>query len=537
MQLSSCGAGWLVVLTVVLALCVQRAQGQPTSRPAASGVERPASAPTQPQRPPVTIVPATGPAWKADLAPQHKTVDLAVGEEQAVLLEGPDGKPQKVNVKLVKIEVEKDDLRAAVRKALVTIQVNGQEAVLTSAYYNLPQTVGGVQVDCPAVKALLENSRGNPWRLEKDARVRVWPAGAAWIDADTFGYPLRQRWFAGPTQMANEPTYVDGVESPTAVRNIYYHSGLDFGGAEALVDILSTTDGLVVVAGNSRLAGYDDAPIQTRYDTVYVVDRRGWFHRYSHLLNIDPDVKVGRTVKMGQRLGALGKEGDSGGWSHLHYHISARQPSGKWGIEEAYAFVWEAYRREQKPKIVAVARPHHLASAGSTIELDGRKSWSAAGKIDRYEWSFTDGSTAAGPTVKKRYDRSGQYCEILKVTDANGNVDCDFAIVQIIGKGHPKDLPPGIHLAYFPTTGLKPGAEVTFKVRSFGTTAGQEQVDFGDGTAPATVKSDGNVDALAKDGYAALTHAFAKAGRYIVTARRSNERGQEGVARVLVVVE
>jgi hypothetical protein len=51
------------------------------------------------------------------------------------------------------------------------------------------------------------------------------------------------------------------------------------------------------------------------------------------------------------------------------------------------------------------------------------------------------------------------------------------------------------------------------------------------------VKSDGAVDEMAKDGYAIFKHAFAKAGQYVVTARRSNERGQEGVTRVLVVVE
>ena len=123
------------------------------------------------------------------------------------------------------------------------------------------------------------------------------------------------------------------------------------------------------------------------------------------------------------------------------------------------------------------------------------------------------------------------------MTDSSGNVDYDFAIVQIIDKEKPKELPPGIHLAYAPTLGLKPGQEITFKVRSFGTTAGEEAIDFGDGSPPAKARSDGCVEALAKDGYAVLKHAFAKSGQYIVTARRTNERGQEGVTRVLVAVE
>jgi hypothetical protein len=80
---------------------------------------------------------------------------------------------------------------------------------------------------------------------------------------------------------------------------------------------------------------------------------------------------MGSRVKMGQRIGVLGKEGASGGWSHLHFGITSRQPSGRWGTQEAYAFAWEAYVRENKPDLIAVARPHHFIRAGDTITLDG----------------------------------------------------------------------------------------------------------------------------------------------------------------------
>ncbi len=39
-------------------------------------------------------------------------------------------------------------------------------------------------------------------------------------------YPVRQRWFASRTQMANEPTYVDEGERISSAK-IYYHAGLD----------------------------------------------------------------------------------------------------------------------------------------------------------------------------------------------------------------------------------------------------------------------------------------------------------------------
>ena len=45
---------------------------------------------------------------------------------------------------------------------------------------------------------------------------------------------------------------------------------------------------------------------------------------------------------------------------------------------------------------------------------------------------------------------------------------------------------------------------------------GNEAWDFGDGTEKVMVKSDGNVEMHAKDGYAVTQHHFAKAGDYLV---------------------
>src|SRR6185436_1852757 len=152
---------------------------------------------------------------------------------------------------------------------------------------------------------------------------------------------------------------------------------------------------------------YSLTPVRPRYDVVYVLDERGWYYRYSHLHTIDPAIQMGSRVKMGQRIGLLGKEGASGGWSHLHFGIKSRQPSGKWGTQEAYAFAWEAYLRENKPDVIAVARPHHFVKVGETITLDGTKSWCASGKPARYEWTFSDGSRASGATVIRHYEKAG----------------------------------------------------------------------------------------------------------------------------------
>ena len=232
------------------------------------------------------------------------------------------------------------------------------------------------------------------------------------------------------------------------------------------------------------------------------------------------------------RTGA--KEGGSGGWTHLHFDIHAMQPSGKYGIQEGYAFLWQAYLARYKPKVLAVARPHHLIWTGQKVDLDASKSW---GKGLTFEWTFGDGSTAKGPKVERTYAKPGSYAEILKATDADGNVDVDFAVVQVIDKDHPDRLPPTIHATYAPTNLIRANTPVTFKVRTFRTTDGGETWDFGDGSAPVKVKSDGNVNSHAPWGYAEVHHRYRKPGHYLVKVERTDRHGQTATARLYVRVE
>lgn len=463
--------------------------------------------------------------------PLVRVVDLNIGESAEVEL--ADGST--ASVKLLELEESRDPLRDAVRQANVSVEVNGETITLQAANYHLPKTIAGVQIDCSVTRGYYSNSHRDPWGMGKDARLRLWPEGSPWIAPGTFGYPVKQRWFASGTQFSNEPTFVDGGEVP-ASKKIYYHNDLDFGGCEAMVDVVAASDGLVVSASDATLPKHAlNTPASKRYDVVYVLDDRGWYYRYSHLYRID--VKLGQRVKIGDPIGVLGKEGGSGGWSHLHFGITSRQPSGEWGTQEGYAFLWQAYLAEHQPKVIAVARPHHLVWAGTTVKLDGSKSWTADGKAPSYEWTFSDGSAADGVQVERRYERPGTYSEVLKVTDASGSVGYDFAVVQVVDEKHPDQVPPSIQAAYAPSLGLKAGEKATFKVRTFRTTEGEEKWDFGDGSAPVVVHSDGAVEKLAKDGFGVTEHAFEKAGDYLVRVERTNQRGETAIAHLWVPVE
>ncbi len=286
-----------------------------------------------------------------------------------------------------------------------------------------------------------------------------------------------------------------------------------------------------MIAGDKEAAGLD----HQYNDTVWVLDERGWYHRYTHLYSFDPSVKLGGRVAIGQKVGTLGKEGGSGGWSHLHYEILSKQASGKLGTVEGYAFLWEAYLREFHPHLLAVARPHQAVLTGETAALDGSRSYTDS-HIVRYEWTFTDGSRAAGPKVERTYSQPGTYSEILKITDDSGRTSYDFETVNVLDPRHPEQVPPSIQAAYFPTTGIAAGQSVTFKVRTFATTDGQETWSFGDG-ATATTKSDGNVVSLARNGFAVTTHTFQKPGDYLVRVERANRLGQKAVAHLAVHVD
>jgi len=487
----------------------------------------------------LVFITGTAPAAEGDaptIQPLLCVVDLDVGQESEVEL--CDGTT--ATVKLLDLKETRDTLRGAVREARVTVEVNGRRATLTAAYYRLPVTVGGVQIDCAVTKGCVQEGK-NPWALDADARLRLWPGESPWIRPETFTYPVRQRWFASDTQMANVPVFVDGGDLP-GKKSVYYHWGLDMGGAEGLVEVVAATDGLVVSAGTTVLDSAEHrAQISPRYDVIYLYDARGWYYRYSHLHSIDPAVKMGATIKRGQKIALLGKEGGSGGWSHLHFDAKSPQPSGRYGIVEGYAFLWQAYHDAHQTKLQAVARPHHLTWAGEPVTLDATRSYSSKGPghIKRYEWTFGDGTTAAGPKVTRRYDRAGTYSEILKVTDAEGRVDYDFAVVQVIDRKAPDELPPSIHAVYWPTFEIEPDDEVTFEVRSFriGRDEGHERWDFGDGSPAVEVQSDGNAVKLAKDGYAVTTHRYREPGHYLVTVARTNRRGQTATTHLHVRVE
>ena len=130
----------------------------------------------------------------------------------------------------------------------------------------------------------------------------------------------------------------------------------------------------------------------------------------------------------------------------------------------------------------------------------------------------------------------GSYSEILKVTDAQGLTEYDFAIVQVIDRNQKDMFPPTIHASYAPSFNIRAGDPVTFKVRTFRAAIGNETWDFGDGSEPVKTRSDGNARPHDPNGYAVTTHRFTRGGQYIVRVVGIGNQGMKATAHLLVRV-
>ena len=103
-----------------------------------------------------------------------RVVDLAIGASSEVTL----CNGEVATVRLLSIRETRDSVLNAVIHASAEVEVNGERGTVGAALYNLPQEVGGVQIDCTVTRGTVANSHMDFWGLEADARLRLWPAGS-----------------------------------------------------------------------------------------------------------------------------------------------------------------------------------------------------------------------------------------------------------------------------------------------------------------------------------------------------------------------
>ena len=73
------------------------------------------------------------------------------------------------------------------------------------------------------------------------------------------------------------------------------------------------------------------------------------------------------------------------------------------------------------------------ANAPASVDFDGSLSTDTDGKVVRWEWSFGDGSTALGRTVRKSFPLAGTYVVTLLVRDTQGGVSTTTRTINVYG--------------------------------------------------------------------------------------------------------
>ncbi len=154
------------------------------------------------------------------VTPIRVVEELNVGESSEVELTNGE----RVNLKLLQVDVKRDSLYNAIRDVQVKVSVDGEVITLQSGNYNLPVQVGKVKIDCPAIKDYSTNTVLERWWLEKDARFRLWPKDSPYIRSDNYVYPIVQAWLASSSQSGNEPIHVNYYRDYDG-NLIYYHDG------------------------------------------------------------------------------------------------------------------------------------------------------------------------------------------------------------------------------------------------------------------------------------------------------------------------
>lgn len=460
----------------------------------------------------------------------RQVLDINIGEDLIVALSNENI----IKIKLFDIKEFRDEIAQIIRKAKVKIEVNGEKRWIGVGQYNMPQLLGGIRIDCTVTRGYKERCKEDFWKLKKDARLRIWPKTGPLISSNVIVMPVIRDFFSAFTQMSNEPCFVNNATF-LPEDNIYYHSGLDFGGVEG-DPILAATDALVIsCAGKVNDQYADMLDCLPRYDRIHLLDNRGWIYRYSHLSVIAPNISPGIKVKAGQILGQMGKEGTSGGWNHLHFEITALQPSGYYGTEDSYAYLIEDYMTRYKKLVLAVPGPHYTVLKGNKVTLDGLRSFSALGLPLTYIWHDDNGSKVEKPKLEKCYLKPGLYSEKLEVQDTQGNRDITFINVVVIENTKKESRPNMLDLAHSPRV-VRVGQQTRFSIRSFLTTSGFDEINFGDGSLPLKIHSNNRTTQDSLDEYVVFFHIYSSPGNYTVSAVHTGHLGTKATKQIIVRV-
>lgn len=144
---------------------------------------------------------------------------------------------------------------------------------------------------------------------------------------------------------------------------------------------------------------------------------------------------------------------------------------------------------------------------GISCTFDGTGSSDSDGSIQSYEWTFSDGDEAGGPTPQKDFAATGTYDATLTVTDDGGLTSSVTHQVSVVKPNVPPTATFSTHCDY-----LDCSFDATASSDSDGTIAGYAW-DFGDGQTGTG---------------SAAQHVFDKPGTYDITLTVTDDQDATG---------
>lgn len=396
------------------------------------------------------------------------------------------------------------DWRDILYQSLVTVEVSGVQGVVGVGPFHMPKVINGLRLGGELTKAFSDSS-AIPL-MAKDVQLTAKDAALPWYEPGTFAFPIKDyRW--GASSFHNAWL---GFHDMSGKGKPYYHHGVDFGGLHPdHVPLVSMTDQATISKWG----------VGTRLTN----ENLGLSIRYYHM---DPsflraDLGDGSVLSRGERFGHIGNIGTG---NDAHVHIDARYTAGDQPIN-IHPLLVQAYLETHQEPIAFPGHKRH-ATVNRAIELDGSNSVAPDGRaIVSYLWQFTDGTTAATPTVTRTYTKRGTYSEELTVTDSQGAKSTNSVMVFVYDPDVAEDALYMETFNHWPMRGIRAGEPVIINFHCRNATS-DFRLDYGDGT----------VDAVGVGGE--VTHTWTKPGEYTLTYTAAGAGGT-GIfkRRVLVVAE
>ena len=416
----------------------------------------------------------------------QRFVYLDLGESYTFQLK--DGTQR--NIELVSLKEYQDPVVHLTRHADVGVKIDGRPLVLSCAPYVMPTETAGLRIQADTTSAWLQ--------ISGQVQLSLWDASDPIVDAGAFCFPLPgYRLLSHGMQAYNEPVHLGDRDGDPVGQRFHHNYGVDLAGFEGRQKVVSCIDGVVVRA-------------DPREGDLCIRDDRGFVLYFGHLDSILSKIRVGASVKRGEWVGMLGRRGASGNFSHLHvgaYLSESAMTTGRLNRNlNLYPWLVATYLHETDIGPFAIARPHQTVCTGDRVLFDGSNSIAGRSNITFFQWEFHDGTRVNGPQAEKVYQQPGCYMATLWVKDDHERSDVDFCKVKVFSQSRLEGVIPTLFVTFIPSTDIRPGQPIHFRIWPQSSTVDNIQIDLGDGTVIQNYRP-----------YSAITHSFRNPGIHIVT--------------------